>query len=179
VALRIVAGELRGRRIDSPSDASVRPTADRVREAVFSILGDIAGARVLDLYCGTGALGIEAISRGADRAVLVDTEPELARRNVEALEIGDRATVERSDAGAYLRGAPRGAFDLIFLDPPYGLAPRLAAELDPILAPPLAEGGRVITESAAREPLTQSLPLIRERRYGDTLIRVHAREEPN
>jgi 16S rRNA (guanine(966)-N(2))-methyltransferase RsmD len=178
MALRIVAGELRGRRIESPGDESVRPTADRVREAIFSILGDVSGARVLDLYCGTGALAIEAVSRGAESAVLVDTEPTLASRNVEALDLSDRARVERSDASAFLRGAPPASFDLIFLDPPYGLAPRLAAELDSLLPPPLAEGGRVIAESAAREPLDLSLPVLRERRYGDTLVRIHEREEP-
>jgi 16S rRNA (guanine966-N2)-methyltransferase len=177
MALRIVAGELKGRRIESPRDASVRPTADRVREALFSILGDISGARVLDLYCGTGALGIEAVSRGASRAVLVDTNPGLAARNVELLGISDRAAVERRDAVAYLHATARGSFDLIFLDPPYEDAPRLGAELDPSLPPALAEDGRVIVESAAARPLRLSLPILRDRTYGDTVITVHSKPE--
>jgi 16S rRNA (guanine966-N2)-methyltransferase len=109
--------------------------------------------------------------------VLVDTDPGLARRNVEGLELTDRAQVERSDARRYLEQAPARSFDLIFLDPPYELAPRLAAELDPLLPPALAEGGRVIVESSARRPLELSLPAIRERRYGDTLVTVHRLEE--
>jgi 16S rRNA (guanine966-N2)-methyltransferase len=177
MALRVVAGELRGRRIEAPRGTEVRPTADRVREALFAILGEVGGAAALDLYCGTGALAIEALSRGAASAVLIDTDPGLARRNVEALGLADRARVERSDASRYLEAAPGGAFDLIFLDPPYDLAPRLGAELDPLIPPALAEGGRVIVESDARRPLELSLPLLRERTYGETLIRVHCREE--
>ena len=81
----------------------MRPTTERVREAVFSILGDVGGARVLDLFCGTGALGLEALSRGAASAVLVDSDTALAQRNVEELELGDRAEVVRSDALALAR----------------------------------------------------------------------------
>jgi 16S rRNA (guanine(966)-N(2))-methyltransferase RsmD len=177
--LRVVAGELGGRRLQSPPrrSAAVRPTADRVREALFSILGDVAGAAVLDLYCGTGALGIEAVSRGAAGAVLVDTHTALAYRNVSELGLGDRCEVVRSDARAYLRRARR-SFDLIFCDPPYRLADRLEGELDSLIPARLAEGGRLICESAARHPLELSLPLLAERRYGDTLIRIHASEEP-
>src|SRR5919204_4043744 len=97
MALRVVAGDLRGRRIETPRASDVRPTADRVREAIFSILGDISGARVLDLYCGTGALAIEALSRGAAEATLVDTHPQAARDNVVALDLAGRATVVRAD----------------------------------------------------------------------------------
>ena len=102
--LRISGGELRGRRLRGPRRGSeMRPTTERVREAVFSILGDVGGARVLDLFCGTGALGLEALSRGAASAVLVDSDPALAQRNVEELELGDRAEVVRSDALALAR----------------------------------------------------------------------------
>jgi 16S rRNA (guanine(966)-N(2))-methyltransferase RsmD len=150
----------------------VRPTADRVREAVFSILVKVDGARVLDLYCGTGALGIEAISRGADSVVLVDTKPATARRNVEALGIEDRCTIVRADAVRYLK-REGGLFDLVFCDPPYKLADRLARELARLVPDRLADGGRLIVESDARRPLDLGLPVRVERRYGDILIRVH------
>ncbi len=172
--MRIVAGELKGRRLSTPPrrSAALRPTSDRVREAVFSILGDIEGARVLDLYCGTGALGIEAVSRGAAGAELVDTHTALARRNVRELGIGDRCEVVRSDARAYLRRARR-TFDLIFCDPPYRLADRLEGELDSLIRNRLAPGARVVAEGSARRPLRLDLPLLVERRYSDTLVRIH------
>jgi 16S rRNA (guanine966-N2)-methyltransferase len=172
--LRVVAGELKGRRLAAPPrrSAAVRPTADRVREALFTILGDVGGASVLDLFCGTGALGIEALSRGAGRATLVDTRVELARRNLRELGLERRGEVVRSDALRYLRRSRR-RFDLIFCDPPYRLADRLEGELDSLVPGRLAEGGRLIAESAARDPLDLSLPLTAERRYGDTLIRIH------
>ena len=172
--MRIVAGELKGRRLQSPPrrSASVRPTADRVREALFSILGDVRGATVLDLYCGTGALALEAISRGAAAATLVDTDTTLARRNVTHLGVADRAEVVRSDSIGYLRGV-RLAFDLIFCDPPYRLADRLEGDLDLLIPKRLAPGGRLIVEGAARRPLRISLPVITERRYGDTLVTIH------
>jgi 16S rRNA (guanine966-N2)-methyltransferase len=170
--MRVVAGELRGRRVVAPKGVDVRPTADRVREAVFSILGDVAGAQVLDLYSGTGALAIEAVSRGAAGAVLVDTEPAAARRNVEALGVADRCAVVRADAKRYLE-RETGRFDLIFCDPPYKLADRLGPELTRLIPDRLAERGRVIVESDVRQPLRLELPLDVERRYGDTLIRIH------
>jgi 16S rRNA (guanine966-N2)-methyltransferase len=170
--MRIVAGELRGRRLEAPKGVGVRPTADRVREAVFSILGHIGGARVLDLYCGTGALAIEAISRGAENAVLVDTSPDVARRNVEALNLGDRCEIVRGDVTRHLRRESK-SFDLVFCDPPYKLADRLESELDSLVPDRLAPGGRVIIESDVRRPLDLDLPIQVERRYGDTLIRVH------
>jgi len=170
--VRVVAGDLRGRRLHAPPGSAVRPTSDRVREAVFSILGDVEGARVLDLFCGTGALGIEAVSRGAERAVLVDARTSAARRNVDSLGLAARIDVVRSDALRFLK-RERSRFDLVFCDPPYDLAERLEAELGPLVAPRLAEGGRLITESASRRPLQLDLPLELERRYGDTLIRVH------
>jgi 16S rRNA (guanine966-N2)-methyltransferase len=175
--MRVVAGELRGRRLAAPPCTRIRPTADRVREALFSILGDVSGAAVLDLFCGTGALAIEALSRGADRAVLVDTDVTTARRNLGGLGLEGRAAVVRSEAIRYLRGDAPQRFDLIFCDPPYKLADRLEAELEPLIPPHLAPGGRVIVESAARRPLDLGLPLLRERRYGDTLVRIHAGSE--
>lgn len=174
--MRIVAGELGGRRLFAPRGEEVRPTSDRVREAIFSILGDVAGAIVLDLYCGTGALGIEAISRGAAHATLVDSAVMAAARNVEDLGTGERCDVVRSDAVRFLSRDP-GAYDLVFCDPPYRLARRLGPDLDRLLPPRLAKGARVIAESALGEPLELFLPLLDERRYGSTQIRIHGAAE--
>jgi 16S rRNA (guanine966-N2)-methyltransferase len=172
--LRITGGELGGRRIRVPRGArGLRPTTERVREAVFSILGDVSGTRVLDLFCGSGALAIEALSRGAAVATLVDTRPAAARRNVEALGLEDRARTVRADAARFLRRAEEQSFDLVLCDPPYKLADRLAADLDPLIRRVLAEGGRVVVETSPNRPLPLELPLLVERRYGDTLIRVH------
>lgn len=171
--MRVVAGELRGRGIAGPGRGkTVRPTADRVREALFSILGDVSGARVLDLFCGTGALGIEALSRGAGRAALVDLEIELAQRNLQALGLEERCEVVRSDVLRFL-GRPSDRFDLVFCDPPYSLAERLEVELDQLLPDHLAPGARVVVETRSDAPLRLSLPLGTERSYGDTLICVY------
>jgi 16S rRNA (guanine966-N2)-methyltransferase len=174
--VRVVAGVLGGRRLVAPRGRSVRPTADRVREALFSILGEVDGARVLDLYTGTGALAIEALSRGAAAATMVDTDLETARRNVEALALAERCELVRSDALRHLR-RDEGEYDLVFCDPPYGLADPLGPQLDPLIAPRLSAEGRVIVESDARSPLELTLPVLVERTYGDTMIRVHAGPE--
>ncbi len=171
--LRVSGGELRGRRLRSPRGGRVRPTAERVREALFSILGDVLGLEVLDLYCGTGALGIEALSRGAAHATLVDTDVRIARKNVDELGLTDRAELVRSDVARYLRRAAPGAFGLVLCDPPYKIADRLGAELDPLIRQCLAEDGRVVVESSSEAGLELGLPLLRERRYGDTMLRVH------
>jgi 16S rRNA (guanine(966)-N(2))-methyltransferase RsmD len=181
--MRVVAGELGGRRLVAPRGWRVRPTADRVREAIFSSLGDIAGTRVLDLYCGTGALAIEAISRGAGQATLVDRDIRAALGNVRNLKLQDRIDLVRADAADWIKpratgdGGGAARFDLIFIDPPYKLAHRLGPQLDPHLPSHLSAGGRVIVESSARRPLELSLPLLRERRYGGTLVTFHGAPE--
>jgi 16S rRNA (guanine966-N2)-methyltransferase len=174
--LRISGGELRGRRLASPHRGDeMRPTTERVREALFSILGDVGGFRVLDLFCGTGALGLEALSRGAAKATLVDSSPGLAQKNVDAQDLGKRATVLKAEALRFLDRAPEGSFDLVLCDPPYGsIGERFSVQLDPRLRRVLAPGGRVMAESSPAAPLDLELPLLTERRYGDTLIRVHA-----
>ena len=169
--IRVTGGELRGRRLHVPK-RGVRPTTGMVREAIFSMLGSVEGARILDLFAGTGALAIEALSRGAAQATLVDTNPAAARRNLESLGLGDRATAMRDDAAHYLRRAGPGSFDLVLCDPPYRLADRLAAELDPLIRAALAEGGRVMAETSPERPLPLQLPLINERAHGDTLIQI-------
>lgn len=177
--MRVVAGRLGGRKLVSPPPRSkdVRPTSDRARETLFSILGDVSDLLVLDLFCGTGALAIEALSRGADSAVLVDTEPELARRNVEALGLEKRCEIVAEDAVVYLeRSTDR--FGLILCDPPYRLADPLGPELSQHLSPRLARYSRLIVESSTRNPLELELPklsLQTERKVGEALIRIYAR----
>ena len=166
--MRVVAGHWRGRPLKAPPGA--RPTADRVKEALFSILGDrVPGARVLDLFAGSGALGIEALSRGASEATFVDDDAR-AVAVIRANLRGAEAKVVRRDATAFLRTAT-AQYDLVFLDPPYRLGPRLALPVAGVLAP----GGLAVTESDRRTPLDlPDLLLEDERRYGDTLIRLHA-----
>lgn len=172
--MRVIAGIYGGRRLAAPKGEATRPTADRVREALFSILGDrVVGANVLDLFAGSGALGIEALSRGARHATFVESAPRALRAleaNLAALEID--ATLVRADAVAWLRRATT-AYDLALLDPPYAEADRLALALNAALPGRLAPGATVVTESDRRHPLTLELPLKDERRYGDTLIRIH------
>lgn len=174
--MRVIAGELGGRRLRAPRSDAVRPTADRVRESLFSILGDVGGLRVLDLYCGTGSLGIEAISRGASAATFVDLDTRAAERNVADLGIGERATLVRSDVPRFL-GREGGSYDLVLCDPPYRLARRLGPELDRLLPPFLSGGARVIVETAAEDAVELSLALIDDRVYGSSRIRIHRREE--
>jgi 16S rRNA (guanine966-N2)-methyltransferase len=173
--VRVIAGQLRGRRLTAPPGRGTRPTADRVREAVFSILGDMGGLRVLDLFAGSGAMGIEALSRGAAEAVFVDSSDRAVaaiRKNLR--ELGLEATVQRRDALAFL-GDPAGGpeFDVAFIDPPYDWASRLAAPLADRLSGRLAGDARIVTESDKRNPLSLPFPLLRERTYGDTRITVH------
>ncbi len=175
--MRIVAGRWGGRRLITPRGDAVRPTADRVREALFSILGEfVQGARVLDLFAGSGALGLEALSRGAAEATFVDSAAAsvgAVRANLEAL--GGEAEVRRADAVRFL-GAAKGEtrqYDLVLLDPPYRLAERLGRELSEALPAVLARAALVVSESDRRAPLPLDLPLRDERRYGDTLIRIH------
>lgn len=177
--MRVIAGELKGQRLVAPRGWKVRPTSDRVREAVFSALGDVSGARVLDLYCGTGALAIEALSRGAAGAVLVDRDTRPALGNVERLGLRGRAELVRADVDRWLSGraAQPGAtrFDLVFVDAPYRLADRVGQELNTHLPSLLAEGGRAIVESGARRPLRiDSLEALRQRRYGAADVSFYA-----
>ncbi|HEX2102846.1 MAG TPA: 16S rRNA (guanine(966)-N(2))-methyltransferase RsmD [Solirubrobacteraceae bacterium] len=174
--MRVIAGRFGGRRLAAPPGRGTRPTSDRVREALFGILGPLDGARVLDLYAGSGALGIEALSRGAASATFVERDRRAVatlRANLDALGVG--AEVRQADAHAALRDAcERGeTYDLVLCDPPYRQAPDLGRSLGEALGPVLAPGARVVTESDRRAPLELEIPLTDERRYGDTLIRIH------
>jgi 16S rRNA (guanine966-N2)-methyltransferase len=178
--MRVVAGRLGGRLLRAPRGRDTRPTSDRVREALFSMLGPLDGARVLDLYAGSGALAIEALSRGAASATLVERDARavaVIRANLEALALGtEEAQVVNGPAAAALRDASRrgDTYDLVLLDPPYRDAATLGRELAQALPAVLAPNARVVAESDRRSPLELGLPVLRERRYGDTLIRIHA-----
>jgi len=174
--LRIVAGELKGRRIDVPAHAGLRPTADRVREALFSILHDrVSGARVLDAYCGSGALGFEALSRGAARATFIDADREIVScvRST-ALRLG----VEPSCEFLLGRVVPllrsrvvAGRFELILADPPY--ASGEGAEFLATAGPLVADGGTIVIERDRREPPAPApggLGLVRTASYGRTCL---------
>jgi 16S rRNA (guanine966-N2)-methyltransferase len=186
--VRIVAGRFGGRRLQAPKGHDTRPTSDRVREALFAMLeqpaptgvSPLVGARVLDLFAGSGALGIEALSRGAVAATFVERDRravEVIRANLEALGLGEEEArvVQGAALTAVGDASARGdAYDLVLLDPPYRDAPALGRELSQALPAILAPDARVVAESDRREPLALELPLVRERRYGDTLIRIHA-----
>ena len=172
--MRVVAGEFKGRRLHTARGTRTRPTADRVREALFSMLGDVSGERVLDLYAGSGALGIEALSRGARSALFVESDGQAVaalRRNLDA--VGADAFVRRQDVLRFL-ARPEGTFDLVFCDPPYDDGPGVAAALSEALPAMLEENARIVTESDKRKPLVLPLPLLVERAYGDTRIAIHS-----
>ena len=185
-AVRIIAGRLRGLSLATPKDDRIRPTSDRVREALFNVLAHndfgvgfrLQDARVLDLFAGTGALGLEALSRGAAFVMFVDDHFEsrgLIRRNVEAGHATGVTKIWRRDAAALgeMPANANGPFDLVFLDPPYrqGLADRALGGL--VDGAWLAPQCLVIAETAADERLVPpvSLSLVDERIYGDTLVR--------
>ena len=175
--MRVIAGSYKGRTLKAPSGEATRPTSDRVREALFSILGGRThGARVLDLFAGSGALGLEALSRGAASVTFVDDGAaaiSVVKANLKALDAD--AEVRRGDALRFLSSASAGGaqYDLVFLDPPYRLAERLAPPLSEALPAVLAPGAVAVAESDRRAPLALSLPLLDERLYGDTLIRIY------
>ncbi len=169
--MRVIAGELGGQRLVAPRGWKVRPTSDRVREAIFSALGDrVVEATVLDLYCGTGALAIEALSRGSAHATLVDRDTRAALGNVEHLGLGERVELVRADVSRWLTAQGEdgeATFDLVFVDAPYRLADRVGQELDTHLPRLLKKEGRAIVESGTGRPLRiDSLPRLRQRRYG-------------
>ena len=183
--MRIVAGTFRGRRLQAPKGREIRPTSDRVREAVFSILGPaVVGVRVLDLFAGTGALGLEALSRGALQAVFVDQSGQavrLIRSNIELCGVQDRVRMVHAPVDQALRRlAGRGEMlDLVFMDPPYGegLVQKMLAGLRDVVP----NGALVVAEHGATD--LSSLPLvepewsrIEERKYGDTAVTFFVRE---
>lgn len=179
----MIAGRLGGRTLFAPPGMATRPTADRVREALFSILGDVAGADVLDLYAGTGALGIEALSRGAAHATFVESGPpalRVLRRNVTALGLEGETTLVALRVERALSSSPWGdrRFDLVFMDPPYAeirggaFAKGLAKAVNQGLASALQAGARVVLEHTSSEtpPSVPGLAVDGTRTYGDTSL---------
>lgn len=173
--MRIVAGEFGGRRLTAPKGRATRPTTDKVREALFSLLGPMTGLVAADLFAGSGALGLEALSRGAERLVAVDAAgPALAaiKANIEELGLGEEITLLRRDLK---RGfgflEKHGPFDLILADPPYdkGWPKRLLRGLRPEILNP---GGRLVIETSTREPVSESSGWrpAGDRTYGRTRI---------
>jgi 16S rRNA (guanine(966)-N(2))-methyltransferase RsmD len=180
--VRIVGGDARGRTLRSVPGDKTRPTADRVRQSLFDLLGQrMDGLRVLDLYAGTGALGLEALSRGAAQAVFVESEARacgVIHANLAALRYEDRATMVRAELPRALASL-RGPFDLIFSDPPYALRAAQAV-LDGLSSNDLvAPGGRAVLEMDRREPAPNGpagFAIADERRYGETRVLVVRRE---
>ncbi len=184
--MRVIAGQARGRRLRTPKGRALRPTADRVKEALFNILPhDLSGRRVLDLFAGTGNLGLEALSRGAASAVLVDIARDAAdiiEENVHALGYASVARVMASPVFKAVRSLARGGerFDLILLDPPYerGLAGEALKEI--AKEGLLAADGVVVAEHSVRDRLEEnygSLTLADRRRYGDTALSFYRGKE--
>jgi 16S rRNA (guanine966-N2)-methyltransferase len=178
--VRIIGGHDRGRRLRAPRGRGTRPTADRVRVSLFDVLGPgIAGARVLDLFAGTGAVGLEALSRGAARVVFVERDPTaLGALRANLAAIGASRAAARVLAGDVLRvmpglGAEEGPFDVVFIDPPYatGLAGRALAAL--AAARICREGTEVVVQHSTRTalpPVEGLRPHRRARRFGDTAL---------
>jgi len=177
--MRIVAGTLRGRELSTPGGDATRPTAARAREALFAILADVSDARVLDLYAGSGALGLEALSRGAEQLVLVESSKaaqRAIRTNLGALGVEARATLLPIRAEASLRALERlGPFNLVFADPPWADAQAALGVLEKLAGSSLlAPAARLVLEHAARTPPTlkadSRLAATDTRRWGDTAV---------
>jgi 16S rRNA (guanine(966)-N(2))-methyltransferase RsmD len=178
--MRIVAGSARGRPLLAPPGTATRPTSDKVRAAVFNVLGQFfEGGDVLDLYAGTGAFALEALSRGMDRALCVESDRRAAdalRRNAAACGFADRVDLRTERVERVLAKLPPDAFALAFLDPPYADGPEAALAL---LAPALRRGGVAVAEHDARRPPAEryaGLALEDRRDYGTAGISIYRRE---
>lgn len=175
----MIAGTAKGRRLQTPPGDATRPITDRVKESLFGMLTpSLPGATVLDLYAGTGALAIEALSRGASRALLVERNRDVAavaRRNLASTGFTDRAEVVTAAVSAFLR-RPAEAFDVVFVDPPYAVpSPQVGEELASVAQDWVDPGGLVVVRRRAGNelpPLPSGWRFTRERTYGDTLLLV-------
>ncbi|HVL91236.1 MAG TPA: 16S rRNA (guanine(966)-N(2))-methyltransferase RsmD [Actinomycetota bacterium] len=183
MSLRVISGEAKGRRLKTPPGLETRPTSDRVRQTLFDILGDVSGDHVLDLFAGSGALGIEALSRGASRAIFVESDPvavRVVRENLAVCGFEGRAKVVRADAEDYVqRRSGDSPCDLAFLDPPYERGLAFVARLMGSLAARdrIAAGGRVVAESAAGDvELPEAFRLLRVKVFGRTQLTIAVRE---
>jgi len=177
--VRIVAGSRKGHRIVAPKGVVTRPTGDRVREAAFALIGPIEEAKVLDVFAGSGAMGLEALSRGASRCVFVERDREASRvieRNLEQLRLTG-AVVIRGDAVHALREerARRHRYDLVLVDTPYEEWQRYAELLAELIPALLEDGGLAVVETSARVEPELPLDLVTTRRYGSARITVFSR----
>jgi len=172
--MRIIAGDKKGHRIAAPRGDNTRPTGDRVREALFNMLGPLDAASVADLFAGSGALGLEALSRGAASCVFVESGHGAARViQSNLLKLGlTGAMVQKRDVLAFLReqGGRGVRYDLVFCDPPYGDWEALELELAALLPSVLADGGVLAVETEARTEPALPLALVTSRRYGSARI---------
>jgi 16S rRNA (guanine966-N2)-methyltransferase len=172
--VRIIAGSRRGHRIDAPKGLATRPTSDRVRESAFNLIGPVDGATVIDLFAGSGAMGLEALSRGAASAVFVESDRAACRQinaNLDKLRL--HATVLCQDARRAL-AADRGTYDLVLCDPPY--EGEWSGDLVPHLVRVLAPNGLLVYESAARvEPAIEGLRIRTSRKYGSARLTLFER----
>ena len=172
--MRIIAGSRKGHTIVAPRGTTTRPTGDRVREAAFNLIGPVDGAAVLDLYAGSGAMGLEALSRGAERAVFVESDREAVaaiKRNLEKLRLTGAVVVQQPVVTALGAEATAGRqYDLVLIDPPYAewaeLEPSLARYVPAVLAP----DGLVVLESSGRDEPTLPLTQRTSRRYGSARL---------
>lgn len=169
--MRIIAGSRKGSRLEAPTGQDTRPTSDRAREAAFNLIGPLDGAVVLDLYAGSGAMGLEALSRGAERAVFVESDRNACRtieRNLEKLKLNGARIVCRDALQALAAEAAGGArYDLVLVDPPYGMFSSLQNRLSNYLPTLLGEDGLVVVETEAKaEPELPPLAQRTSRRYG-------------
>jgi len=180
--MRIIAGSRKGARIFAPKGEGTRPTGDRVREAAFNLIGPLEGARVLDLYAGSGAMGLEALSRGALRVVFVDTDRDARRtidRNLEKLRLTGAEVSPLDAARRVAADAAVGTrYDLVLIDPPYRMLEPALATLAPHLPTILAPDGLVVVESSAREAPVLPLPQRTSRRYGSARLTVFEAPSP-
>jgi 16S rRNA (guanine966-N2)-methyltransferase len=173
--IRIIGGSRRGHRLRVPAAGAVRPTGERVREAVFDVLGPIEDLTVLDLFAGSGAMGFEALSRGARIATFVESDPRvlgLLHDNARSLGFAETAEVLKSDYQEALAAfAARGRlFDLLFVDPPYRMLSQVMRALVPYLSSVLATDGVVVVEGPWGVSLDTVLDVVFERRYGSTMV---------
>jgi 16S rRNA (guanine966-N2)-methyltransferase len=177
--VRIVAGSRKGHRISAPKGVVTRPTSDRVREAVFSIVGSVEGAAVLDLFAGSGALGLEALSRGAASCVFVERDRDAARviqANLEKLRLTGATIVARDAASALRDERDRGRrYDLVLADPPYDEWDAQAGTLAALLPDVLSDDGLAVVETSDRVEPELPLALVTTRRYGSARITVFSR----
>ena len=177
--MRIVAGSRKGHRIEAPKGVVTRPTGDRVREAVFSIVGPVEEARVLDLFAGSGALGLEALSRGASSCVFVERDRQAARviqSNLEKLRLTGAVVVARDVAAALREERDRGRrYDLVLADPPYEDWAGHETVLAEVLPSVLADAALVVVETSERVEPDLALDLVTTRRYGSARITVFSR----